>query len=967
MSKPSVFISYSHKDEIWKDRLLPHLKSLEQQGDIILWDDRKIGTGDDWYPEIQDALLRSSVAICLITANYLSSDFINKEEIPAFKEKRGNEGLLLVPILVRPCPWKKIRWLKSIQIFPADDISIEEIRPKIKQERALSKIAEYVYDKINESKFKEVKTAKPIQCLPEQIDIDRLPQTGSELFGREKELKQLDDAWESTAKNIISFIAWGGAGKSTLINKWLEYIKTDNYKDAERVFAWSFYSQGTNEQVSSADPFIAEALNWFGDPDPTSGSVWDKGQRLAGLIRQKKTLLVLDGMEPLQSSHEFEKGKIKDHGLAALLRSLALNNNGLCIITSRENVADISKYKRKVEQVNLEKLSTNAGRALLRVGGVKGTDKELESAVEAFGNHALAIKLLPVYLRSIKDHHISDALKIPDLDIPPEKGKHPRRVIEEMFQRFVDKPEGDLLKMLGFFDRPADIEAIKKIMEPPVIEGLTGNICDAGETGLLQASITLRNETLLAKESKHRPATLDCHPLIREHFGDKLEKQQPEAWKEAHARLYEYYKNKPEKEYPDTLEEMEPLFVAVMHGCLAGKHQEALNNVYWKRIRRENEQYIYHKLGAFSSDLSCLSGFFETLWDKPASDLTEHDKASTLSWAGFDLHSLGRLSEAAQPMEVGLKMRIKNKLWKNAAIASSNLSELYLTLGDVASAQKYVEQSVTFADRCGDGFEMESDRTAHANALHQAGKRKAAEDLFIEAEEMQKKRQPQYPYLYSLRGFQFCDLLLSIGKDQEALERARKTLKWAYENNAPILDFCFNKLIIGKALLLQTVDNDSSSFTETEDYLNHAIDGLRESGYQYNVPLGLFARATLYRHQHDFLRSWTDLDEAREISEYGQMKLNLTDYHLEACRLINDQLSMSNMSCEVNVARMNNGQVIENGETLILTREELQAKFQEHFKEAARLIEETGYHRRDGELEELRMTARAPASGNSFD
>ncbi len=52
--RPTVFIGYSHKDEAWKDRLLPHLRALEQQGDIVLWDDRKIGTGDDWYPSTED-------------------------------------------------------------------------------------------------------------------------------------------------------------------------------------------------------------------------------------------------------------------------------------------------------------------------------------------------------------------------------------------------------------------------------------------------------------------------------------------------------------------------------------------------------------------------------------------------------------------------------------------------------------------------------------------------------------------------------------------------------------------------------------------------------------------------------------------------------------------------------------------------------------------------------------------------
>ena len=40
MTKPTVFISYSHKDEIWKDRLKPQLDALEMAEQIVVWDDR---------------------------------------------------------------------------------------------------------------------------------------------------------------------------------------------------------------------------------------------------------------------------------------------------------------------------------------------------------------------------------------------------------------------------------------------------------------------------------------------------------------------------------------------------------------------------------------------------------------------------------------------------------------------------------------------------------------------------------------------------------------------------------------------------------------------------------------------------------------------------------------------------------------------------------------------------------------
>jgi len=74
----------------------------------------------------------------------------------------------------------------------------------------------------------------------------------------------------------------------------------------------------------------------------------------------------------------------------------------------------------------------------------------------------------------------------------------------------------------------------------------------------------------------------------------------------AHGRLYEYYKSSA-KELPDTIEEMAPLFAAVMHGCQARQHQEAFAVVYWQRILREEEGYsAKNGSGHKVSDASCL-------------------------------------------------------------------------------------------------------------------------------------------------------------------------------------------------------------------------------------------------------------------------------------------------------------------------------------------------------------------------
>ena len=123
-------------------------------------------------------------------------------------------------------------------------------------------------------------------------------------------------------------------------------MAAEHYRSAELVFGWSFYRQGTSGDTSSADEFLDAALTWFGDPDPRIGTAWEKGERLAKLIAHRRTLLVLDGLEPLQNPPGPQEGRLREPSLQALLRELAAFNTGLCVITTRLPVADIADHER---------------------------------------------------------------------------------------------------------------------------------------------------------------------------------------------------------------------------------------------------------------------------------------------------------------------------------------------------------------------------------------------------------------------------------------------------------------------------------------------------------------------------------------------------------------------------------------------------------------------------------------------
>jgi hypothetical protein len=134
------------------------------------------------------------------------------------------------------------------------------------------------------------------------VDLTRLPAGAEHFLGRGPELAQLDAAWADGAGTaVVECIAPAGTGKTALVKRWLDGLRADDWRGAGQVFGWSFFSQDSGEHREvSEDLFLARAIERFGiDIDPA-----DKGCALADhLCRRSEagpTLLVLDGLEPLQ-------------------------------------------------------------------------------------------------------------------------------------------------------------------------------------------------------------------------------------------------------------------------------------------------------------------------------------------------------------------------------------------------------------------------------------------------------------------------------------------------------------------------------------------------------------------------------------------------------------------------------------------------------------------------------------------
>lgn len=132
--KLSVFVSYSHTDFEYLERLKIHVKPLEKKGIIEFWSDTKIKSGSKWQESIQAALEKAAVALLLISADFLASDFIIDNELPPLLKKAEEKGLVILPVVIKPCRFKQDENLSRYQCINNPEIPLSKMLESDREE-----------------------------------------------------------------------------------------------------------------------------------------------------------------------------------------------------------------------------------------------------------------------------------------------------------------------------------------------------------------------------------------------------------------------------------------------------------------------------------------------------------------------------------------------------------------------------------------------------------------------------------------------------------------------------------------------------------------------------------------------------------------------------------------------------------------------------------------------------------------
>ncbi len=282
-----VFISYSHQDSHWVERVRVHLKPLERDHDIDIWDDSRIRSGSRWRDEIRSAIDSSKVAVLVVSADFLASDFITSQELPALLEAAEKDGAVILPLIVSPSRFASSETLRAFQAIndPANPL-IKMSRGD--QEDVLVKLASEIEAALR------LETAMREHLAPAVIDeLRRAP-------------LQLDLNPQRTRVTILQSEVRGFTtlSESMAADELGHYLHSYLTAMTEIVF----------ELKGTLDRYVGNALTaYWGAPiayDDSAARACDAALKMLRRVEELNPMLLDSGMPPLRVSIAITTGEV---------------------------------------------------------------------------------------------------------------------------------------------------------------------------------------------------------------------------------------------------------------------------------------------------------------------------------------------------------------------------------------------------------------------------------------------------------------------------------------------------------------------------------------------------------------------------------------------------------------------------------------------------------------------------------
>jgi len=857
--KYDVFISYSHKDEKWADKVLR--QRLDDAGFKVCIDYRDFEAGKMALLNMQDAAKQSKHVVLVLTRNWLNSEWSFFEALVGGTKDPAGLQKKLIPLLCEAGIEKDIHDFISMRTWV-------DFTRKDREEIAWKQLS----DAIGKPATFDIRPATEKWFYGHRYgDIENFT-------GRVAELKMLDEWLSNDKDNLLVLRALGGFGKSILTWQWFNN-HVDKTKWQTAVW-WSFY-----EKESGFESFLSEALKHLGVE--VKESARQQVNDLLEAMRGTNILIVLDGFERLLRQYGRMDAALQSddedadidpsqrdcsspltetflRGLSgANMRSKVLMTTRLCprVLESADG-----KLLKGCRDDLLSAFSPEDAVTYFHNEGIKATRAEIIEVCSAYGYHPLSLSLLVGLIN--EDHeHRGDIAAVKNLEIFEDVRARRHHVLQRAYESLAPERR-DLLSKISCFRGSMEYVVLKKVFPSADLDKA---LLDLRKRGLLQ----------YAGGSQR----YDMHPIVRhyayDHFTDKKRR------KEAHVGLAKYFNdNMPATNTKvKTLENLAPVIELYHHMVGAGNLDEACD-LFYDRLSNQ----LFYQFGAYQLQIELLRALFLNGEDKPPRLKEEDDQAWTLGALGsaYAMSGQPKFSVTLRELDIAILEKMGNK--KKVPTPLGNVAGQQLVIGALSAAERNLRRQI---DLCREIANEHSEAIGHrelGRVLFYRGEWDDSKQELETAEKLfeKEKNVQSLSVTWSYRALRF--LLMTreeaifdtrksnIEYRRLAIESAQRALEMADEDartDAPTpRDYVRAYWLLGSAYLM------NSELTLAEENLSKALNLCRQINLVDAEADILLDLARLRCAQGDFKDAQEKASEALMITERSGYVLQGADVNL---------------------------------------------------------------------------------------
>ena len=673
-----LLFSCAQEDKALQKELEKHLSILQRGGFIAGWGEYQIAPEEAGQDEVASQNQTKPIILLLVSASFMASDRCYGEMEQALRQ-HDEKSAHVIPILLRPLSssWRDAPFGR-LNVLPRNGRPVTNWK---RRDLAFVDIVDGI--KLVVEKLQSEQSPGRLLSRRDLIERPSPPHPGAIRLRKDtvRDLYAILTQPDTTAL-VLTGIA--GAGKSTLGD--LVYHYTESQRRANK---GPFTAETLKLRIDSAVTMVDLVGTLMGALDePLPSAVQITAQDLIALLFRvlnqvsKPRLIILDQFEYLLGA---EKGKsLEPNAPAEVLEWLRLLNSYACrcriLITSNvwpeEAHFGDSFYMKKYYTDGLE---IKEGIELLRSWGMSVPASELQTLVEAFGGHALALTLAASISYSHKQKqanamHEHDAFQIEEI----------AHFIEQIYADQLDTVQRALLFAFAIYREPVPLSAAQALLDQPVAEPVTQ----------VQAALKELLARHLLQENDHR---YHLHALVANYVRDTFitegQAENDVVVRMSHERAAAYYQqqrkrdNSPLKQWRD-MGDVHDVIEAIWHLCKAERWQEAYvvtvqENIFsdllrWGKARTLLELYSLMPLDNQQMDALQIARIHREL--------------------GEAYSRLGQKQEALSYFEKALKQFQAIDESKGEALTCIHLGEAYNALGQKEQALACYERVLHICD-----------------------------------------------------------------------------------------------------------------------------------------------------------------------------------------------------------------------------------------------------------------------------